>query len=146
MAQKEASGWAIYGYYDGRNIGWFSYRAKDGWCRQIYDTQSESQWEFIGTGRSNEYYIRNAYNDERKGHWLSYGQADNDGKDWVGLYSSRDHRACWQFIKQGKANKYKVRCHYNGSFRGWLTFQWDGKWCYLTQKRAQAGVYSWHQN
>ena len=38
---------ALRGYYNGQPHNFMAYQVSSGWCRQTYDKEMDSRWEFI---------------------------------------------------------------------------------------------------
>ena len=134
--------YSIHGYLNHQSCKYFSYETKSGWCRQIYDKATESQFQFIECdAKNNKWYIKNKFNDKRIDQWLSCGKCDTRTGESIGLYTNIKDRAIWELIPQNETMQFKIKCHLNNKFKGWLSFQSDGKWNKLKDQESDACIY-----
>lgn len=135
--------YSIHAYWKEQDYAYLSYETSSGWCRQIYEKSSDSKFQLLNcNANKNLYYIKNKWEDKRLDHWLSYGNCEErQGKSMVGLYTNLADRAIWELIPQKEPMTFKIKCHYNDQFKGWLSFQWDGRWNGLYEQEDQATVY-----
>merc|ERR1719203_1771552 len=134
--------YAMQGHYQGDYKGYLSYHTESGWCRQIYDKAADSQFKFVVHDIDlNQWNILNAYQDKRKDHWLSYGKCKERNGESVGLYKKQGDAAIWTLIPTDKPMYFKIKCYYQGSFKGWLSYQDNGKWNKLYENESDASVY-----
>eukprot|EP01083_Nonionella_stella_P203274 741853_1 len=134
--------YSIHGYYNDVNEQYLSYHASSGFCRQIYNNPTDSQFEFIAYNKEQGlYYIVNRYNDRRKDLWLGYGERDAYNGNMVGLYEE-NMRSLWKLIPVDDTKKsFKILCFNYEPFCGWLSYQYDGKWNKLYNDEHDAAIY-----
>ena len=146
---QNGSVYALRGYWRGKYTGYISSDANSGWCRQIYDDSNStdtgsqrSQFKFmVHDSDLDQWTIMNVYPGKRKDTWLSYGKCkERDGKS-VGLFKKQSDAAIWTLIPTDKPMYYKIKCYYRDAFKGWLSYQYDGKWNMLYKKESDACVY-----
>ena len=139
--------YSMRGYWNDHDYLYLSYETKSGWCRQIYEQAYDSKFEFIiANTDKNRWYIKNKLNDKQLDKWLSYGPCKDRKGEMVGLWSDVQHRAIWELIPQQTAMHFKIKCYYEDKFRGWLSFQWDGRWNKLYEDEKDASVYKLEKN
>merc|ERR1712130_592289 len=100
---------------------------------------SDAKWEMAETDMNGAYHLINRYPDKRANHYLSYGGDDLR----VGLWNEKKDAAKWQLVEcsvNGR-NAFKLKCFYDGDFKGWLSYRNKGKWNHLYSKESDACVY-----
>eukprot|EP01084_Bolivina_argentea_P063463 115879_1 len=132
--------YSIHGFWNDEDYAYLSYHEKSGWCRQNSEKSSDSMFQFVECNADkNKWYIRNMYNDTRMNKWLSYDNYYH--KNMVGLWSNIADRAVWKLIPQNTSMTFKIKCFYNDKFKGWLSFQWSGRWNKLYTNESDATLY-----
>eukprot|EP01083_Nonionella_stella_P147396 464959_1 len=136
--------YAIHGYYNGSDMKYLSYNTENGWCRQMYDDQTDGRFKFVHI-QKDEYYIQNVYPDKRQHTWLSYGKWDERGSGhYVGLWTKPSDRAIWKLTPVQFGNDklaFNFQCYYEGNYCGYLSYQNDGKWNKLYDQHKDAVIY-----